>query len=83
VKEDAAAGGGGKTTWTKFLPFLDEGIVDWADVLKQLRGAGYGGPLVYHAEVDTHRSAETVGEAAERDLAYLRRLLAAKSALVH
>jgi L-ribulose-5-phosphate 3-epimerase len=73
----------GKVVWKKFLPLLEEGLVDWAEAIRLFRAAGFRGPLAYHAEVDTYRTADNVGEAAKRDLPYLRRLLAAEPAVVN
>lgn len=71
----AGSGGGGHAKWKQSWVFLDEGLVDWPETIATLKQSGYDGPLSYHGEVDGYDNAEHIGEAASRDVKFLRAAL--------
>lgn len=59
--------------WYKnWCPLVADGLVDWKTLLPLMKGAGYNGPISFHAEYCGARDKESVLPIAARDMTYLR-----------
>lgn len=66
----------GRFYWKVIWTPLSEGLVPWDLVFRILKKRGYEGPLLIHGEYPVERSVELTSELVERDLKYVRELLA-------